>query len=188
MRPQRSMGLGEKCLSAQNRGQGHVPRPTEASVTPAPSSKKPEEREFVVDSGASMHMLSEKDLSSAELDTLRKSRNPTTLITATGEVQTSEEAQVYVHDPDLFVTVRILGDTRAVLSLGNLCEERGYTNQWAGGQKPHLAPNGKNVLCKTENIAPVVVPGLSSSSGASSSSTSFPLDSLSSSESNKTTK
>ena len=60
---------------------------------PAPSSKKkPEEREFVVDSGASMHMLSKKDLSSDELDTLRKPRNPTTVITANAEVQTNEEA------------------------------------------------------------------------------------------------
>ena len=65
---------------------------TEAWVMPAPSSKKPEEREFVVDSGASMHTLSKKDLSSAELETLLRSRNPTTVITANGEVQTSEEA------------------------------------------------------------------------------------------------
>ena len=43
-----------------------------------------------------MHMLRKKDLSSAELDTLRKSRRPTMVIAANGEVQTSEEAQVYV--------------------------------------------------------------------------------------------
>ena len=30
---------------------------------------KPEEREFVVNSGASMHMISKKDLSDAEMDT-----------------------------------------------------------------------------------------------------------------------
>ena len=30
----------------------------------------------------------------AELDTLRRSRNPTVVVTANGEVQTSEEAQV----------------------------------------------------------------------------------------------
>ena len=58
---------------------------TEAWVMRALSSKKPEEREFVVDSGASMQMLSRKDLSSAELETLRESRNPTTAITANGE-------------------------------------------------------------------------------------------------------
>ena len=34
------------------------------------STLKPEEREFVVDSGASMHMISKKDLNDAEMDTL----------------------------------------------------------------------------------------------------------------------
>ena len=37
------------------------------------STLKPEEREFVVDSGASMHMISKKNLSNAEMDTLTKS-------------------------------------------------------------------------------------------------------------------
>ena len=59
---------------------------------------------FVVDSGASMHMLSKKDLSSDEMDPLRWSRTPTTVVTANGEVQTNEEAQVYVHDIELIVT------------------------------------------------------------------------------------
>ena len=63
---------------------------------PAPSSSKPEERQFVVDFGASMHMLSRKDLNLAELETVRVSRNPTTVITANGEVQTHVEASVYV--------------------------------------------------------------------------------------------
>ena len=52
-----------------------------------------------------MHMLSRKDLNSAELETFRVSRNPTTVITANGEVQTNEEATLYVYDLDLFVTV-----------------------------------------------------------------------------------
>ena len=75
-----------------------------------------------------------KDLRSDEMDTLRRSRNPTTVVTATGEVQTNEEAQVYVHDRDLFVTVQIFDDTLALLSLGKLCEEHGYTYEWASGQ------------------------------------------------------
>ena len=40
------------------------------------STLKPEERVFVVDSGASMHMISRKDLSDAEMDTLTKSCSP----------------------------------------------------------------------------------------------------------------
>ena len=48
--------------------------PSENWCLPAPSAIKPEEREFVVDSGASMHMISKKDLNSAELETLTTSK------------------------------------------------------------------------------------------------------------------
>ena len=41
-----------------------------------------------------MHMISKKDLNSAEMDTLTTSRSPTTVKTANGEVQTHEEATV----------------------------------------------------------------------------------------------
>ena len=40
---------------------------------------------FAVDSGASLHMLSKKDLSSDEMDSLRWSKNHTTVVTANGE-------------------------------------------------------------------------------------------------------
>ena len=52
------------------------------------SNLKPEEREFVVDSGASMHMISNKDLSDGEMDTLTKSCSPAIVIISNGEVQT----------------------------------------------------------------------------------------------------
>ena len=91
----------------------------------APSNLKIEEREFVVDSGASMHMISKKDLDSAKMDTLTTTRSPTTVITAKGEVQTHEEATVYVKELDTHPTTKALKDTPAVLSLGKLCDEHG---------------------------------------------------------------
>ena len=138
--------------------------------------KNKEDREFVVDSGASMHTLSKRVLSSDELQTLRKCRNTTTVVTANEEVQTNEEAQVYVYDLDLFVTVQLLEDTPAALSLGKLCEEHDYTNECASGQKPHLTKDGKKIHYKTQNYVPLVVPGVSSSSNTSSSSTLLPQD------------
>ena len=81
--------------------------PSENRCLPA-STLKPEEREFVVDSGASMHMISKKDLSDAEMDTLTKSCSPTRVITANGEVQTHEEATVYVKELDIFLTMKVL--------------------------------------------------------------------------------
>ena len=87
--------------------------PSENRCLPA-SNLKPEEREFVVDSGASMHMISKKDLSDAEMDTLTKSCSPTIVITSNGEVQTHEEATVYVKELDIFLTMKVLENTPAV--------------------------------------------------------------------------
>ena len=106
----------------------------ESRCLPA-STLKPEEREFVVDSGASMHMISTKDLSKAEMDTLTKSCSPTIVITANSEVQTHEEAIVYVKELDIFLTMKVLENTPAVLSLGKLCDENGYSYEWINGQK-----------------------------------------------------
>ena len=69
-----------------------------------------------------MHMISKKDLSSAEMDTLTKSCSPTIVITANGEVQTHEEAIVYVKELNMFLTMKVLENTPAVLSLGKLCD------------------------------------------------------------------
>ena len=148
--------------------------PSQNRCLPA-STLKPEEREFVVDSGASMHMISKKDLSDAEMDTLTKSCSPAIVITANGEVQTHEEAVVYVKELVIFLTVKVLENTPAVLSLGKLCDENGYSYEWINGQKPHLIKNGIRIPCNTENFVPTVVPGLSSSSSGSSSSLRTPI-------------
>ena len=149
------------------------------------STLKPEERELVVDSGASMHVISKKDLSKAEMDTLTKSCSPTIVIAATGEEQTHEEAIVYVKELDIFFTVKVLDNSPAVLSLGKLCDENGYSYEWIHGQKPYLIKDGIRIICNTENLVPLVVPGLSSSSSGSSSTsrTSMKQESHSSSSS-----
>ena len=121
-----------------------------------------------------MHMISKKDLSNAEMDTLTKSCSPTMVITANGEVQTHEEATVYVKELDIFLTMKVLENTPAVLSLGKLCDENGYS-EWINGQKPHLIKDGIRIICNTENFVPIVVPGLSSSSLGSSSTSRTPM-------------
>ena len=118
--------------------------PGEVKAMPAPTSKRPEEREFVVDSGASMHMMSKKELSSQEMR-----------------------------------TVQLLEETPAVLSLGKVCKDHGYSCEWVSGQKLRLTKDGKSIVCKTDKFVPLVVRGLSVNSGSSSSSTSLPQESLS---------
>ena len=56
------------CLKIKEHQRAAFFSPSENRCLPA-STLKPEEREFVVDSGAPMHMISKKDLSNAEMDT-----------------------------------------------------------------------------------------------------------------------
>ena len=106
-----------------------------------------------------MHMMSKKELSSDEMDTVKRSRTPTVVLTVSGEVHTHEEAQVFVHDLNLFVTVQLLEERPAVLSPGMLCEDHGYSNERVSGQKPRLTKDEKSIICKTDNFVPLVVPG-----------------------------
>ena len=100
-----------------------------------------------------------------------KSCSPTIIITANGGVQTQEEAIVYVKELDIFLTMKVLENTPAVLSLGKFRDENGYSYDWINGQKPHLIQNGIRKQCNTENFVPIVVPGLSTTSSSSSTST-----------------
>ena len=90
-------------------------------------------------------------------------RSPTTVMTANGEVQTKEEATVYVRELDLFVTLMLLEETSAVLSLGKLCDDHGYTYHWTSGQKPHLTQKVKRIDCNFSKNVLFVVFGLSTS-------------------------
>ena len=53
-------------------------------------------------------------------------------------MQTHEKAAVYVKELDIFLTVKVLENTAAALSLGKFCDENGYSYEWINGQKPHL--------------------------------------------------
>ena len=109
---------------------------------------------------------------------MKVSKNPTTVMTANGEVQTREEATVFVKQLNLLVKVMLFEETPAVLSLGKLCEDLGYTHHWTSGQKPHVTQNCKKINCNIANYVPFYVPGLATSSSTSSS----PASSTSSSQ------
>ena len=63
--------------------------------------------------------------------------------------------------------MKVLEDTSAVLSLGKLCDEHGYSYEWINGHKPRLIKNGIRIQYNTENFVPIVVAGLSPSSSSS---------------------
>ena len=166
MRPRRRVETFREYLQAQRNGKSYILFAFRW-VGFAASTMKPEETEFVVDSGASMHMVS-----TAELETARASKSPMKVVSGNGEVHTKEEATVYVKEWDLFVTVMLLEDTLAVLSLGKLCKDHGKNYHWTSGQKPHHIKNGRKIDCNTANHVAFVVPSLPTSSSTSSSPTS----------------
>ena len=125
-----------------------------------------------------MHVMSRRRIKLRRERHSVKVQNPAVVLTANGEVQTHEEAQVFVHDLNLVVTVQPLDNTPAVLSPGNLSKDHGYSFEWVSGQEPRLTKDGKSIICKTDNFVLLVVPGLSTNSGDSSSSTSLSQDSL----------
>ena len=129
--------LAKSVLKWKEKNRATFFSPSENRCLPA-STLQPEERELVVDSGASVHMISKQDLNDAEMDTLTKSCSPTIVITANGEVQTHEEAKVYVKELGIFLTMKVIENTPAVLSLGKLCDENGYSYERINGQTPHL--------------------------------------------------
>ena len=115
MRPQRSMGFRETCLQSQSNGPGHVPLPYRSLGNTGTLFEKARGARIRGGFRSINAHAEQKGFEPAEMETIHRSRNPTTEITANGEVHTNEEATVYGHDLDLFVATKILEDTPTLL-------------------------------------------------------------------------
>ena len=101
-----------------------------------------------------MHMVSKKDLNSAEL---RISKNPMTVMTANGEVQTREEATVETSLSKLC----FLKKHPQFLHSGSSARIMGFLTT-GPAVKNHFSPkNDKRNDCNISNYVPFVVPSLS---------------------------
>ena len=71
----------------------------------------------MVDSGASLHVMSKNDLTPEGRET---SKDPLGIVTANGTTHKIEEATVYVCDLDMFVQDQLMKESPAVLQLCKL--------------------------------------------------------------------
>ena len=94
----------------------------------------------MVDSRASMHMMSKSDFS-------RHFEHRKSLVRSS--VTTTEEATVYVKDYDMLITVRLLEDSPTVSSLGNFAKNTGVLRM-EGQQLPTSRAYRKQILCKSQ--------------------------------------
>ena len=97
-------------------------------------------------------------------------------LTATRSSANNEQAEVFVHDLDLFVTVQLLDDTPAILLLHKLCSKRGYSYEWKTAKLYDGPKMGRQFTCIMDNSALLVVSRLSSYSSSILSSTSRSKD------------
>ena len=137
-------------------------------------------REYVVDSGASFHLISKADLTKAERITLRHAKDVQYLATANGQVVAREEVDVYVQDLDLTVTALVLTDVPPILSLGKLVRSHGCVYEWSKDYQV-MRLDGREIECLVRSDVPIVAPALTndnaggdSSPGASSSKDALP--------------
>ena len=64
-------------------------------------------------------------------------------LTATGESTSNEDAQVFVHDLDLFATVQLLDETPTILLLHMLCSKRQFYRLVSFAQNVNIHLSGK---------------------------------------------
>ena len=80
-------------------------------------------------------------------------------MTANGQLELTETCQIYVKDLKVQLRAYILEDTVALLSLGLLVEEHGFSYIWTPGCSPVLCKDDITVHCHPTNNVPHIYLG-----------------------------
>ena len=143
---------------------GGDPQPTIASTFESKYGELPEGldafagRNYIIDSGASFHLVASGTLSREEKATMKYVGRPIPITTANGEVKVHAQVRVYVKELEIYVWAYVLDCDVAVLSLGMLCDEEGFTYQWVPNRPPTLVKDDFTVTCYPSNNVPIVFP------------------------------
>ena len=118
-------------------------------------------RIYIVDSGASFHIVDFSELSKDEQLTVKELPEPITLKTANGYNEATHYAIVYVKELGMSVKAILLEDSPAILSLGRLCRKDGFEFRWPQGEpgpsnEPHLIKDGHTYNLFSDNDVPHV--------------------------------
>ena len=95
-------------------------------------------RTYIVDSGASFHIVSRREMTEQEHNSITKVDQPIVIQTANGLLTLTEQCKIYVRDLKVTLSAYILDDTVSLLSLGLLVEELGYSYIWNPRHSPML--------------------------------------------------
>jgi len=116
-------------------------------------------RTYIVDSGASFHIVSRREMTEKEHNSITKVDQPIVIQTANGLLTLTEQCKIYVRDLKVTLSAYILDDTVSLLSLGLLVEELGYSYIWNPRHSPMLRKGNITVRCHPMNNVPHIYPG-----------------------------
>ena len=90
---------------------------------------------------------------------------PIPITTANGEVKIHAQVRVYVKELCIFVWAYVIECDVAVLSLGMLCDEEGFTYKWVPNTPPTLTRGDFQVPCYPSHNDPVIFPAAVTAEG-----------------------
>jgi len=141
------------------------PRSTQASGGRIHVTMSHVRRSFIVDSGASFHLMDACNLTEQEQATIRPIDPPLELNTAKGTTTSYDQADVYVEQLKEKLTFILLPESPSVVSLGRLATRNGFGYHWpAGEHTSYLEKNGVRINCTPNYDVPFLIPASSSSS------------------------
>ena len=112
-------------------------------------------RQYIIDSGASLHMVARKSLSRKEQSSLRRTSEPLQLQTANGIVLAEWEVEVEIIPLKVKLWALVLDNTPSVLSLGRLIEDEKFSFSQKPGVTPFLYKAGmNNITCPMTHHVP----------------------------------
>jgi len=111
-------------------------------------------RQLMIDSGATYHLISHYHLTEQEKHNRRLVPQPIPLSTANKVIYARWETDIYVPELGIEVTVYILDNCPPVLSLGQLIQQHHYDYFWIHNQQPYLQKDGYRIYCTPVNNVP----------------------------------
>ena len=114
-------------------------------------------RVYILDSGASFHLLSVESLTQAEQKCIYKLPKPVPLTTANGQVTATHAVKVFVHQLDIILKFYLLSNVPPLISTGMLvrCNQFGF---WWKSNKAILERYGRKYQALIHSDVPLIIP------------------------------
>ena len=104
-------------------------------------------RYFLIDSGASFHVVGRNSLTKSEKDTIYDLKQTIKITTANGIVDVTQAVQVYSKELGLTVHALLMEGNTCVLSMGELCTTNEYDFVRRHERDPFLEKDGRRIYC-----------------------------------------